>query len=138
MKIEEIKDYMLQKFNNLKLVEVENDLFFMHQKNDKLPFATLITKDNEYDSVSNLNRTGFFRLNFFVEKDLFNILFKEQTKVRKLEAYMNVGIDFTKEDVLFPHPTYGSMNWVCIVNPSRKTFDTLKEYLKLSYEKMNI
>ena len=138
MKIEEIKNYLLQNFDKLHLVEAENDLFFMHKKNDKLPFATLITKDNEYDAVSNLNREGCFRLNFPVDKQTFESVFKELPKSKKLEAYMHLGIDFNKEDTLMPHPTYGSMNWVCIVNPSRNTFETLIEkYVKQSYQKIN-
>ncbi|WP_025763570.1 DUF6194 family protein [Dyadobacter tibetensis] len=138
MEIEEIKSYLLQNFDKLQLAEVENDLFFMHKKNDKVPFATIITKDNEYDAVSNLNREGFFRLNFCVDKDTIESLFKELPKSKKLEAYMHLGIDFTKEDTLMPHPTYGSMNWVCIVQPSRKTFETfIEKYLKQSYQKIN-
>ena len=42
MKVEEIKTYLLKNFDNLQLAEAENDLFFMHKKNDKFPFSTSI------------------------------------------------------------------------------------------------
>jgi len=136
MTIEEIKDYILQHFEKVRVVESDGDLFFMYDLNDKMPFATIVTHDNEYEKVSNLNREGFFRFNIGVDKETFMPLFGGLTDKKGLESYMNVGIDFTKEDTLFPHPTYGSLYWVCVVNPSAKTFETLKKYLKISYNKI--
>ncbi|MCX2679543.1 DUF6194 family protein [Galbibacter sp. EGI 63066] len=134
MTIDEIKSYLLQNFDDLNIVKAKDDLFFMHQDNGKLPFVTLITKDNEYDSVSNLDREGFYRLNFCMDKEAFKSKFGNLTNKKGIEAYMNVGIDFTKEDTLLPHPTYGSMNWVCVVNPSKKTFETIKKDLESSFK----
>jgi hypothetical protein len=48
------------------VIESDDDLFFIYGKNDKQPFATIVTKDEDYDSISNLNREGFYRLNKFV------------------------------------------------------------------------
>lgn len=45
-----------------------------------------------------------------------------------------MGIDFTKVDTLLPHPTYGSMNWVCVVKPSKEIFDSIKAYLESSFD----
>lgn len=134
--MEEIKTHLHENFEDLNIIEADGDLFFMHKKNDKLPFVTLINKDNDYDSVSNLNRDGFFRLNFQIDKEVFASTFGGLTTDKKLEAYMNIGLDFTQEDTLLPHPTYGSLNWVCIVNPSKRTFETIKEYLKTSFERL--
>ena len=136
MTIEHIKTYLLENFDGLNILEADGDLFFMHENNSKLPFVTLINKDNDYDSVSNLNREGFFRLNFPINQEIFASKFGGLTKDKKLEVYMNIGLDFTQEDIILPHPTYGSMNWVCIVNPSKETFETIKQYLKTSFEKL--
>lgn len=137
MTVEEIKDYILQHFEKVHVVEADGDLFFMHDGDEKFPFATIVTKDNEYEKVSNLNREGFFRLNIGVDKDTFMPLFGGLTDKKGLEAYMDVGIDFTAEDTLMPHPTYGSLYWVCVVNPSSKTFETLKKYLEISYKNIS-
>ncbi|WP_316633122.1 DUF6194 family protein [uncultured Flavobacterium sp.] len=134
MTIDEIKTYLLQNFEGLSIMENDGDLFFMHKSNDKLPFVTLISKDNDYDSLSNLNRDGFFRLNFPIDKETFNSKFGSMTNDKKLEAYMNIGIDFTQENMLLPHPTYGPLNWVCIVNPSKEKFEMIKQYLTVSFE----
>ncbi|HEY5822824.1 MAG TPA: DUF6194 family protein, partial [Cyclobacteriaceae bacterium] len=87
-------------------------------------------------STSNLNREGFFRLNVGLDKDAFNSMFEGITDKKGLEAYMNLGIDFTKEDVILPHPTYGALYWICVVNPSNQTFDLLKNHLEISFRKI--
>ena len=79
MSIEEIKTYIFQKFEDVNVVESGGDLFFMYDKNDKPPFATIVTKDNEYDSTSNLNREGYYRLNLGLNKDTFLPMFAEST-----------------------------------------------------------
>lgn len=136
MTIEEIKAYLFSNFKDLTLLENDDDLFFMHKNNEKLPFVTLVTKDNDYDSVSNLNRDGFFRMNFAIDKETFTSKFGGLTGNKKLEAYMNLEIDFTQQDVIMPHPTYGSMNWICIVNPSKESFQLIKKYLQTAYGKL--
>lgn len=136
MTIEQIKSYILEYFENVKVTEADGDLFFMYDKNEMMPFATIVTKDNEYEKISNLNREGFFRLNIGLDKETFMPLFGGLTEKKGLESFMDVGIDFTVEDTLLPHPTYGSLYWVCVVNPSEKTFDGLKEYLEISYNKI--
>lgn len=137
MTIEEIKDYIFQNFTDINLLEADGDLFFMHKSNDKLPFATIVTGDNEYDNFSNLNREGFFRINIGIDKETFNSMFEGLTSKKGMEAYLDIGIDFTEENIIQPHPTYGNSYWICVVNPSDKLFETLKQYLKISYDKIS-
>jgi hypothetical protein len=136
MTVEAIKFYITQQFENINVIEVEGDLFFMHNGNDKMPFATIVVKDNDYDHVSNLNREGFYRLNIGIDKSTFMSMFEGVTEKKGIGAYLDSGIDFTKEDTLFPHPVYGSMYWISVVNPSEKTFEGLKGYLDWGYEKI--
>lgn len=137
MNIEDIKTYIFQNFETVNLVEANGDLFFKYDKNDKHPFATIVTRDNEYDSTSNLNREGFYRLNVGLDKNTFNSMFGGLTHKKGFEAYLNLRIDFTKEDTIMPHPTYGAMYWVCVVNPSKEKFKSLRNYLELSYNKVS-
>jgi len=94
-----------------------DNTFFFHGANDKFPFATIVTKDSEFDSASNLNRPGVFRLNVGVGKETFRALFGEQAPVN---------VDFTALDRLMPHPVYAKMHWVSVINPGDKTFETVK------------
>ena len=101
MTITKITSYITQNFDGIELVEANGDLFFMAKNNEKLPFATIVTQDNEYDNFSNLNRDGFFRLNIGLDKETFNSMFDGITNKKGLEAYLDLGIDFSKED--FPY-----------------------------------
>jgi hypothetical protein len=98
----------------------DDNTFFFHGANDKFPFATIVTKDNAFDSASNLNRPGVFRLNIEVGKERFRALFGEQEQANT---------DFTAIDRLMPHPMYAKMYWVSVINPSAKTFETVKPLL---------
>jgi hypothetical protein len=95
----------------------DDNTFFFHGADNKFPFATIVTKDNEFDSASNLDRPGVFRLNVGAGKETFRALFGEQEPA---------GTDFTALDKLMPHPVYAKMYWVCVLNPSDKTFATVK------------
>ncbi len=82
----------------------------------KFPFATIVIKDyGDFDNASNLNRPGVFRLNLGVSKQTYESLFADDGAPR----------DFTQLDVLLPHPVYGKNHWVCVLNPSDATFDSL-------------
>ena len=94
----------------------DDNTFFFHDGDDKFPFATIVTKDNEFDSASKLDRAGVFRLNVGVGKERFRALFGEEP----------AAVDHSALDTLMPHPVYGKMYWVSVINPSAKTFETVK------------
>ena len=98
----------------------DDNTFFFHGADNKFPFATIVTKDSEFDSASKLNRPGVFRLNVGVGKDTFRALFGEQP---------SADIDYTAIDRLMPHPVYAKMYWVSVINPSAATFETVKPLL---------
>lgn len=95
----------------------DDDTFFFHNSDNKFPFATLVTKDSEFDNASNLDRPGVFRLNIGVGKETFHALFG---------ATDTATIDYTALDRLMPHPVYGKMYWISVINPSDRTFETMK------------
>lgn len=33
-----------------------------------------------------------------------------------------------------PHPVYGRMHWICVLNPSEATFEKIKPLLAQAYE----
>jgi hypothetical protein len=89
----------------------------------RFPFATIVTRDyGEFDNGSDLDRPGVFRL---------NIGLSEETYERLVEA--GAEHDFTALDRLMPHPVYGTNHWVCVLNPSEATFETLKPLLEEAY-----
>ena len=106
------------------------DTFFIYDPNRNLegtrrfPFATIVIKDyGDFDNASNLNREGVFRLNVGVSKRTYERLFPKE-----------VDHDFTALDRLMPHPVYGRNHWVCVLNPSEATFETVKPLLDEAYQ----
>jgi Family of unknown function (DUF6194) len=96
----------------------------------KMPFATIVTKDYVgFDSVSNLNRGGLYRLNIEVGKEKFEELFGFKTG--DLEEH-RVQFNFSSLNQLFPHPTYGSSAWVSIVNPDTDSVPLVNALLDYS------
>ncbi|WP_341893469.1 DUF6194 family protein [Variovorax sp. YR752] len=98
----------------------DDNTFFFHGADNKFPFATIVTKDSAFDSASNLNRPGVFRLNVGVGKETFRALFGDAEPS---------GIDYMALDQLMPHPVYAKMYWVSVINPSAATFETVKPLL---------
>jgi hypothetical protein len=97
----------------------DDNTFFFHGTDNKFPFATIVTKEHESDSASKLDRPGVFRLNVGVGKETFRALFGELDDNA-------AAIDYAALDTLMPHPVYGKMYWVSVLNPSAKTFEMVK------------
>lgn len=129
-----IRDRIKSEFENVREVEAGGDFFFMYKDEEKFPFATIVTSDNDFDSVSNLNRDGFYRLNIGIDKATFQQLFASIPAKAGI-GYVDSGIDFTEVNTLFPHPFYGTMYWVSIVNPAEGSYPQLKGFLEYAYAK---
>lgn len=117
---DDITQHIIDMLGGGRFVIADDNSFFFHGTDNKLPFATIVTKDSDSDSASNLNRPGVFRLNISIGKETFGALFGEQAPA---------DIDFTTLDRLMPHPVYGKMHWVSVINPSGKTFEAVKPLL---------
>lgn len=124
---DEVLTYLKKTFADVEFVGANGSFFIYHAPGGTVPektfpFATLVTTD-EYDQVSNLSRAGVFRLNIGVSRLTFKALFKDGEQT----------CDFTALDKLMPHPIYGMMNWICVLNPGEATWDTSKAYLAEAY-----
>ncbi|NKQ55337.1 hypothetical protein HFP15_20840 [Amycolatopsis sp. K13G38] len=93
------------------------DVFFYYAPDGVVPkaqpFATIVTKDYPDDTVSGLDRPGVFRV---------NVDAKAKT--------MDEDVDYRGADVVFPHPLYGRMGWLSVVNPGPRTVERLGELLR--------
>jgi hypothetical protein len=95
----------------------------------QMPFATIVTKDyHGFDESSQLDRPGVFRLNIGVSRETFRTLFGHLPTEESAENY-----DFAALDRVMPHPAYGRQSWVCILNPSPETFESVKPLLAEAY-----
>jgi Family of unknown function (DUF6194) len=89
------------------------------------PFATIVTKDYPDDRGSRLDRDGVFRLNISAGTDQF---------VRWTGHHPRDGaapkVDPSTADVLLPHPVYGSLGWLAVVNPGSATESAVADLLR--------
>ncbi len=117
-----------------------NRFFFYDPGHDlpvdrRFPFATLVTSD-EYDQASDLNRDGVYRLNVGVSRETCLSLFGPTAQADAAESdAAEPAYDFTALDTIMPHPVYGSMHWVCVLNPSAETFERVKPLLAEAHER---
>ena len=137
MNEESIRQYVADTFPGVDTVVADAGTFFIYDPqrnlpdNKRWPFATIVSSDNDFDAKSNLNREGVFRLNLGVSKETMLSLFGPL----KFGADRSVeGFDFTQLDTLLPHPMYGRMHWLCVLNPSNETFEKLKPMFDEAYQ----
>jgi hypothetical protein len=134
MNPDEISNYITSTFDGVDVVVTSGTSFFFADPTDhRLPFATIVT-NNDYDDGSDLDRPGVYRLNFGVGKDTFRSIFGSPAA----ESYADSpepSYDLTALDRLMPHPEYGRMFWVCVLNPSPATIETLRPMLAEAYER---
>jgi hypothetical protein len=86
-------------------------------------FATIKEKDGDNDRASGLDRPDFWRLNIGVSKKTFISMFGPPPPPRPAKGQIIVGPwEFREPDLITPHPVYGWMSWIAVLNPSRKTW----------------
>jgi hypothetical protein len=116
-----VAGYITGTFEGVETVTAFGATFFFFGSERMFPFATLTTSD-ENDQFSNLNRPDVYRLNIGVSKATFKNLF---------DAVRDY--DFTALDRIMPHPVYGKMYWVCVLNPGTETFEVVRSLLAEAY-----
>ncbi len=123
-----ITQYIIDTFDGIHLVTADGNTFFIYDPEGKFPFATLMINDAN-DQFSNLSRPSAFRLNIGVSKQTYQSLFGTQTPSSDQGGDAESNYDFTVFDQLLPHPVYGRQYWVCVLNPSAATFQTVVQPL---------
>lgn len=121
-----ITKYITETFAGVETAETAGDTFFIGDAEGQIPFATIVRSDN-YDQFSDLEREGVFRLNIGIGKETYRKLFGADRHDRDEDDAEHY--DYTALDVIMPHPVYGRMRWVCVLNPTEETFQTIKNLL---------
>jgi hypothetical protein len=122
----QINEYIADAYAGVAITHHAGDTFFIYDPGRDLPperqmpFITTVTSDN-YDTVSNLNEPGTYRLNIGLTRATFTARFSTSAE-----------IDYAERDKVMPHPTYAGQYWVCVVNPS--DVEALRPLLDESYE----
>jgi hypothetical protein len=119
MKQSDVEEF-IEKMKNVQREENFGYIFYFVGDDHMLSFVTIGQSDNEFDSVSNLNREGVFRINIGVSRATFQSLFANSS----FET-----IDYSALDVFLPHPHYAKQNFICILNPTEENAELTKKFI---------
>ena len=134
-----IREWILAEFDHVVPKPSWGETSFFVNPANKLPsgtyFATIKEKDGENDKTSNLNRDGVFRLSFGPGKEAFGAKFGAPAARPPKGGQIAGDWNFEELDVLTPHPIYGWMSWMAILNPTTISFKECQPLLSQAYEK---
>ena len=129
-----VVQYILRSFPGIVPVAAWGETSFFYNPGRALPrgvyFATLKAKDGENDRASRLDRPGVFRLNIGISKTTYRSLFGPPPARPAAGGVVETGHDFAALDTLLPHPVYGWMSWISVLNPGPATFESVKPLLE--------
>lgn len=138
MDADELRRYVCENFEGVRVDENAGDSFFSYAPDGELPadrwlpFATIVTSDN-YDTVSNLSEPGAYRVNIGLTKAGYTSRFGSAPAPRHDGGVLETGFDYAARDTVLPHPSYASQYWVCVVCPER-TVETVRSMLAEAYD----
>ncbi len=132
MNIEELISKILSLHPGLQINTNWGERGLFYNPENKLPLGaymlTFKEKDGQNDSSSHINRKeGTYRLNLKIQKLTFTTLFGSVPKRPAKSSVVDTGHDFTKLDEIMPHPVYGWMTWICVLNPSKATIKEMQK-----------
>jgi hypothetical protein len=135
--VKDLSEYILSNFEDVYEIDSWGEKSYFYNPGKVKPrgsyFCTMKEKDGDNDKASGLDREDVFRFNFGVSKEVFKELFSE-IPARPGKGGIIEGLyNFTEIDILTPHPIYGWMCWIAILNPSQESFNSLQSLLKESY-----
>lgn len=95
---------------------------------------TIKEKDGDNDTSSLLNREGIYRVNTGISKKSYIEKFGAVPQRPLAGGIVDVDYDFDEQNIIMPHPVYAWMSWICVLNPTKDTFDEFLNYIDESYE----
>ncbi|MFB8229881.1 DUF6194 family protein [Cellulosimicrobium sp. NPDC055967] len=107
------------------------DHFFYHAPDGVIPhgqpYGTVVTKDYPDDTTSRLDEEGRWRVNVHVGRDRFRELVGDDPRDGE-------PTETRATDVVVPHPVYGALGWVCVVNPGERTTALVLDLLRAAHD----
>lgn len=109
------------------------DAFFYYAPDGRIPhntqpYGTIVTKDYPDDTACDLAPPNRWRVNIHVDRATFKELTGEEPRSTTRPR------DYTSTDTVLPHPVYGALSWLCVVNPGERTADTVDHLLRDAHE----
>lgn len=109
------------------------DAFFYYAPDGQLPknvqpYCTVVTKNYPDDTASDLDLPDRWRVNIHVDRKTFRELTGEE--LGRLDRIY----DYAVTDGVMPHPVYGALGWISVVNPAEKTGELVVKLLRGAHD----
>jgi hypothetical protein len=109
------------------------DAFFYYAPDGRMPrnvqpYGTIVTKDYPGDTASDLDPPDRWRVNVHVDRATFRELTGEEPQDLSRPR------DHTAADSVLPHPVYGTLGWISVVNPGEGTHATVVRLLRAAHD----
>jgi len=109
------------------------DSFFYYAPDGRMPqnvqpFGTIVTKNYPGDTSSDLDPPDRWRVNVHVDRATFQAVTGEEPR------NLSRPRDYATTDVVLPHPVYGSLGWIAVVNPGDQTHEAVVELLRAAHD----
>lgn len=132
-----IIDTITKQFSGLKVDRNWGEIGLFYNPDNLLKkgiyLLTFKEKNGANDQSSNLDRDGFYRLNLGISKKSFIELFGSIPKRPPAGGVIDMNFDFSQTDTIVPHPIYGWMAWICVVNPTEISFKKILPLIEEGY-----
>ncbi|MEV0928094.1 DUF6194 family protein [Streptomyces spongiicola] len=92
------------------------------------PYATAVTRNRPGDTASDLDPPNRWRLNIRVDRAVFEELTGEERRDPGRPR------DHAATDLVVPHPVYGALGWISVVNPGARTRSTVLRLLQDAHD----
>ncbi|MFJ2669924.1 DUF6194 family protein [Streptomyces sp. NPDC087525] len=112
---------------------VWGDAFFYYAPDGQMPrnvqpYGTIVTKNYPDDTASDLDPPGRRRVNVHVDRTTFRELTGEEPRGLSRPR------DYAAADSVVPHPVYGALGWISVVNPGERTTGTVVRLLRGAHD----
>lgn len=109
------------------------DAFFYYAPDGRMPqnvqpYGTIVIKNYPDDAASDLDPPGRWRVNIHADRATFRELTGEEPRSLTRPR------DYAAADSVIPHPVYGVLGWVSVVNPGERTTDTVVQLLRGAHD----
>jgi hypothetical protein len=135
--INDVIDYVLNTYPGVVIGQNWGERVLFYNPDNRFPKGVYLLsfkeKDGPNDSASNLSRPGVYRLNIGISRETFTTLFGPIPARPPAGGVVATGHDFQQLDQIMPHPVYGWMAWIGVLNPGPATFETLKPLIDEGY-----
>lgn len=109
------------------------DAFFYYAPDGRIPrnvqpYGTIVVKNHPGDAASDLDPPGRLRVNIHTDRVTFRELTGEEPRSLIRPR------DHAAADCVMPHPVYGALGWISVVNPGERTTDTVVRLLRSAHD----